>query len=135
LSCHVTPKRSNPSEPGAEPVIIEGHVDVAVIAESIEKPLGLVVVVAFDPERHGRSKRPFMTDRTVGAAEVATGQTERRRFDLALGSNVPRAVAVDLDELKIVEDWSHSGDSAFSVSWTAPARRSAGSITCEGAGA
>ena len=45
-----------------------------------------------------------MTDGAVGTAEGATGETELRDFDGAVGSDVPRAVVVDLDEFEVVED-------------------------------
>ena len=45
-----------------------------------------------------------MIDGAVGTAEVATGETELRDFDGALGSDVSRAVVVDLDEFEVVED-------------------------------
>jgi hypothetical protein len=45
-----------------------------------------------------------VTDGAVGTAEVAAGDTERRDLDGALGSDVARAVVVDLDEFEVVED-------------------------------
>src|SRR6476646_695035 len=45
-----------------------------------------------------------MAYRAVGTAEVATGQTEPRDFDGALGSGLSRAVVIDLEELEVVED-------------------------------
>jgi hypothetical protein len=47
---------------------------------------------------------PFMTHGTVGTAEIATGETELGDFDRALGPDLPRAVALDLEDLEIVED-------------------------------
>ena len=45
-----------------------------------------------------------MIDRAVGAAEVATRKTELRDLDRAFGSDLARAVALDLDEFEVGED-------------------------------
>ena len=44
-----------------------------------------------------------MLDGAVGAGELAVGETKLRHLDRAFGSDVSRAVAVDLDELEIDE--------------------------------
>ena len=45
-----------------------------------------------------------MTHRAVGAAQNGTGESEPCDLDGVLGSGVPGAVAVDLDEFEIFED-------------------------------
>src|SRR4029079_11211969 len=94
---------ADPSEAGAEPVVVERHVHHAARTQAIEQTLLLGVVVAFDVERHRRRESPLMSDRAVSATELAAGETERGDLDRALWPNVVRAVVVGGDQLEVVE--------------------------------
>ena len=81
---------TDPSEAGAEPVVVELHEHLAAIGEPIEESLELVVVVAVDPQRDRGGEPPCMIDRTIGTAELAAGETEPGDLDGAIGADVPR---------------------------------------------
>src|SRR4029079_2688022 len=94
---------ADPAEAPAESVIVEWHVDHAACAQAVEQSLQVGLVVAFDPMRDRRRESPLMSDRAVGTAELAAGETEPGDLDGAFGSDVVGPVMIGSDQLEVVE--------------------------------